>query len=130
MKGKDVQWIANPHGVKSAKSQKDAAEFVSTRIGWVFCEPEYAPKVKEFPVCNDLTEAGEKRRKRYAAQNEVVEVIEETGDLSDLDRPKLLSMASKLKIPGANKMDKTGLLEALEEFNKTKKDEPSTEGKE
>jgi len=74
-------WIMNPHGIKSCVPKSLAEKRVNTEIGWKYCDPEYVPDEKEYPLCNELNEQGLKRRR---AINESKNVIKTSLSESEL----------------------------------------------
>ena len=87
-------WVENSKGMVSAAPQYLADYFVGTRPGWKYAKAEKVSDVKQYPVDMELTELGEKRRKRAreiavekteqkAEEKEKMDAIEaETGDLT------------------------------------------------
>src|SRR5574343_231929 len=55
-------WIMNSRGIKSCWPKDVAEKRVSQNVGWKFCEPEYVPENKEYPMSTQMTEAGKSRR--------------------------------------------------------------------
>ena len=61
---KSTAWVENSKGMVSAAPQYLADYFVSTRPGWKYAKAEKVSDVKQYPADMELTELGEKRRKR------------------------------------------------------------------
>jgi len=59
-------WIENAKGMVSCVTQYLADYFVGTRPGWKYAAPEEVNSVKQYPADMELTELGNKRRKRAA----------------------------------------------------------------
>jgi len=83
-------WIMNPHGVKSCVPRELAEKFVSTEVGWKYCDPEYVPEDKEYPLCNELNEQGLKRRRAIQDSKDVMK--------TSLSEPELRQKAKSLGI--------------------------------
>ena len=78
----ETTWVMNPHGIKVALPRYLAEEFVATKIGYEFTEPDIVPKTKRYPSDYELTEVGEKRRAKLAKVGEkMAEAGEETEDV-------------------------------------------------
>lgn len=62
--GRDVStaWVINPHGMKSSTYQYIADEFVSTRPGWKYAEPDFVPEKKVYSMDGDFNKQGLERR--------------------------------------------------------------------
>ena len=93
MATQETVWIKNAKGMKSSVTPELAEYFVSKRVGWGYCEPEAVPEFKQYPEDLELTEKGEKRRARMAANTQKVEAVkaevrenapEETDDYKEL----------------------------------------------
>jgi hypothetical protein len=91
---KSTAWVKNSKGMVSAAPRHLVDYFVGTRPGWKYAEAEKVSDVKQYPADMELTELGEKRRKRAAEiaiekteqkaeEKEKMDAIEaETGDLT------------------------------------------------
>jgi len=91
---KSTAWVENSKGMVSAAPRHLVDYFVSTRPGWKYAAEEKVFDVKQYPADMELTELGEKRRKRAAEiaiekaeqkaeEKEKLDAIEaETGDLT------------------------------------------------
>ena len=115
-KSKDntLTWIMNEHGVKSTKPAWQAQEFVETRIGWKYCEPDDVPKTKRYPLTGgQYTEEGIKRRQ--AAKQRFDDPVETKATaLEDKKYAELQKMATAKGISPVGKK-KTELIELLSE---------------
>jgi len=59
-------WVENSKGMVSAAPRHLVDYFVATRPGWKYAKEEKVSDVKQYPADMELTELGEKRRKRAA----------------------------------------------------------------
>lgn len=102
-RGRDISpaWVINPHGVKSCTYQYLADEFVSTRPGWRYAEPDFVPEKKVYPMDGDFNKQGLERRlailgkeRAMAREEEYIEEVKETErGLSDASFKELQQVA-------------------------------------
>lgn len=117
-------WVKNPHGVPSCLPKWLAEKNVKTKIGWEYTQAEVVPEKKRYPISEEMTEAGMRRRmgaeQRGAVVSEPEELMpelvakEETPVVEVDDKVVLLEKAKALKIKGAHLMSVSKLKEKIE----------------
>ena len=124
-RGRDISpaWVINPHGMKSCTYQYLADEFVSTRPGWRYAEPDFVPEKKVYPMDGDFNKQGLERRlailgkeKAMAREeDEVLEAQEAEKGLSDASFKELQQLAKEKGIATFG-LSREKLLQKLEEL--------------
>jgi len=108
-KDRSEVWIKNSGGVKSAKEAWLAKELLQSHPNWEYCDPDYVPKEKVYPIGSGaLTDIGKSRR-TSATETTVVTEVEEGGEVS------MEVLRSKAKEAGINSFGKSkqSLMEEL-----------------